>query len=209
MDIIIGYKNKKNKNYNYLICQKINCNNNLHLSLINNVFSDEECCNLIIHSEKIGYVQASSYTDKYKKEHYFLEIRKSLRCIVDDINFAKILYKRIAHIIPINYKDMTFCEINPRFRFLKYTSGDHFAKHTDEHYKNDKNEISLITVLIYINDDYEGGNTKFLIDDKNENDISIIPKIGLICLMDQNILHEVPKLISGIKYVIRTELMYN
>jgi hypothetical protein len=31
---------------------------------------------------------------------------------------------------------------------------------------------------------YEGGNTKFLIDDKNENDISIIPKI--VCLMDKN-----------------------
>ena len=56
MDIIIGEKNKKNKNYNYLICEKINCNN-LYLSLINNVFSDEECNNLIIHSEKIGFVQ--------------------------------------------------------------------------------------------------------------------------------------------------------
>jgi hypothetical protein len=46
--------------------KKINCYN-LHLSLINNVFSDEECNNLIIHSEKIGFVQASSYIDKYKK----------------------------------------------------------------------------------------------------------------------------------------------
>ena len=208
MDIILGLKNKKNKNYNYLITETVNSAGNLQLSLINNVFSDEECSNLIIYSENVGYVQASSYIDKYKKEHYFLEIRKSLRCIVDDINFAKILYKRIAHIIPNNYKDMTFCEINPRFRFLKYTCGDHFAKHTDEHYKNDKNEISLITALIYLNDDYEGGNTKFLIDDKNENDISIIPKIGLICLMDQNILHEVPNIINVVKYFIRTELMY-
>ena len=208
MDIILGLKNKKNKNYNYLITETVNSAGNLHLSLINNVFSDEECSNLIIYSENVGYVQASSYIDKYKKEHFFLEIRKSLRCVIDSIDFAKILYKRIAHIIPNKYNDMTFCEINPRFRFLKYTCGDHFAKHTDEHYKNDKNEISLITVLIYLNSDYEGGNTKFLFDHKNENDISIIPKIGLICLMDQNILHEVPKLVSGIKYVIRTELMY-
>ena len=208
MDIILGEKNKKNKNYNYLISEPVNNAYNLYLSLINNVFSDEECSNLIIYSESIGYVQASSYIDKYKKEHFFLEIRKSLRCVIDSIDFSKILYKRIAHIIPNNYNDMKFCEINPRFRFLKYNDGDFFAKHTDEHYKNDKNEISLITLLIYINDDYEGGNTKFLIDDKNENDISITPKIGLICLMDQNILHEVPKLISGIKYVIRTELMY-
>ena len=101
---------------------------------------------------------------------------------------------------------MKFSEINPRFRFLKYNNGDYFTKHADEHYKNDKNEISLITVLIYPNNDYEGGNTKFLFDDKNE--ISITPKIGLICLMDQNILHEVPNIINGVKYVIRTELMY-
>ena len=206
MDIILGEKNKKNKNYNYLISEPVNNAYNLYLSLINNVFSDEECNNLIIHSENIGFVQASSYTDKYKKEHYFLEIRKSLRCIIDSIDFAKIIYKRIAHIIPNNYKDMEFSEINPRFRFLKYTSGDHFAKHTDEHYKNDKNEISLITVLIYLNNDYEGGNTKFLFD--NSTEISITPKIGLICLMDQNILHEVPTLINGVKYIIRTELMY-
>lgn len=68
MDIILGLKNKKNKNYNYLITETVNSADNLHLSLINNVFSDEECNNLIIHSEKIGYVQASSYTDKYKKK---------------------------------------------------------------------------------------------------------------------------------------------
>ena len=66
---------------------------------------------------------------------------------------------------------MEFSEINPRFRFLKYNNGDYFTKHTDEHYKNDKNEISLITVLIYPNNDYEGGNTKFLFDDKNVQSI--------------------------------------
>jgi len=140
MHTILGLKNKKNKNYNYLITETVNSACNLHLSLINNVFSDEECSNLIIYSENVGYVQASSYIDKYKKEHFFLEIRKSLRCVIDSIDFAKILYKRIAHIIPNNYNDMDFCEINPRFRFLKYSSGDHFAKHTDEHYKNVKHE---------------------------------------------------------------------
>ena len=48
MDIILGLKNKKNKNYNYLITETVNSAGNLHLSLINNVFSDEECSNLII-----------------------------------------------------------------------------------------------------------------------------------------------------------------
>ncbi len=98
---------------------------------------------------------------------------------------------------------------NSKSRNIINIVSNFFSKYINRYLENnDKNEISLITVLIYLNDDYEGGNTKFLIDDKNENDISITPKIGLICLMDQNILHEVPKLISGVKYVIRTELMY-
>ena len=74
MDIILGLKNKKNKNYNYLITETVNSAGNLHLSLINNVFSDEECSNLIIYSENVGYVQASSYIDKYKKEHFFMNL---------------------------------------------------------------------------------------------------------------------------------------
>ena len=38
---------------------------------------------------------------------------------------------------------MTFCEINSTFRFLKNTRGDRFAKHSDEHYKNDKSRNAL------------------------------------------------------------------
>ena len=81
MNIILGLKNKKNKNYNYLMSETINSMCNLHLSLINNVFSDEECSNLIIYSENVGYVQASSYIDKYKnfrthKLHMFHEANK-------------------------------------------------------------------------------------------------------------------------------------
>ena len=37
MDIILGLKNKKNKNYNYLITETVNSADNLHLSLINHI----------------------------------------------------------------------------------------------------------------------------------------------------------------------------
>lgn len=67
--------------------------------------------------------------------------------------------------------------------------------------------MSMITILIYLNDNYIGAQTSTNKDKKII--ISVIePKPGLVYLIDQDILYSVPNIISGTKYVIRTELMY-
>ena len=38
--------------------------------------------------------------------------------------------------------------------------------------------------------------------------LSLVPQLGMVCLMDQSIEHQVPEISKGIKYVVRTELMY-
>ncbi len=199
--------NKKNKKFDYLEFDDVDYIKDKKLTLIHNVFNDIECNDMIEYSESIGFKQASSYIDKYGKEHVFSEIRKSLRCMVDDDKFPNILYERIKHVIPKYYDNKKFSHINKRLRFLKYECSDHFAIHQDKHYKDDIN-ISLITVLIYLNESYIGGHTKFYTSEKDNICYNVIPHIGLVCLMDQNILHSVPKIENGIKYVMRTELMY-
>ena len=67
----------------------------------------------------------------------------------------------------------------------------------------------MITILIYLNDDYQGANTKFFSDSYDKIGLSLKPTNGMVCIMQQNIEHEVPKIERGIKYVIRTELMYS
>jgi hypothetical protein len=71
------------------------------------------------------------------------------------------------------------------------------------------NKISLITILIYLNEDYEGAFTRFYPSDESLVPIALTPKTGMICLFDQSIYHEVPELTNGTKYVIRTEIMYS
>ena len=71
MDIILGLKNKKNKNYNYLITETVNSAGNLHLSLINNVFSDEECSNLIIYSKMLDTFKQVRISINIKKNIFF------------------------------------------------------------------------------------------------------------------------------------------
>ena len=75
------------------------------------------------------------------------------------------------------------------------------------HHDQSQPDITLSSIL-YLNDDYEGGYTRFFSNKDDTTGNNIIPQIGTICLMDQSIEHDVPKITNGIKYVIRTELMY-
>lgn len=180
--------------------------NKIFLSL-KNIIEPNICNNLINITENIGYKPVSLYTDKNGNEHYDETSRKGLRCIVDDINFANELEKLIFDYIPKEYNNMKYHSINPRFRYLKYDNCGYFARHSDSPYSVD-DKISLITILIYLNNDYEGGYTTFFTSVDDKKGFSLIPEIGMVCLMDQTIGHKVPPIKKGIKYVIRTELMY-
>ena len=178
------------------------------LQSIDNVFSEKECNDLINVIEKLGFTKASLFTDVDGKEHYHTDIRNSMRRIIDCHDFAKLIEKRIYKYIPKTYNNLDYHSINHRFRFLKYEKGGFFARHKDNNYKN-KESISLITILIYLNEDYKGGYTTFFSDVDDKEGFTLKPKTGMISLMDQEIGHFVPELKKGIKYVIRTELMYS
>lgn len=177
------------------------------LQSIDNVFSEKECNDLINVIEKLGFTKASLFTDVDGKEHYHTDVRNSMRRIIDCHDFAKLIEKRIYKYIPKTYNNLEYHSINHRFRFLKYEKGGFFDRHKDNNYKN-KESISLITILIYLNEDYKGGYTTFFSGVDDKEGFTLKPKTGMISLMDQEIGHCVPELTKGIKYVIRTELMY-
>jgi hypothetical protein len=104
-------------------------------------------------------------------------------------------------------------------RFLKYYPGGYFATHFDGQYRRpDGSERSFITIQIYINEGFEGGETTFYkgntytyarhINDPDGSPNPIVPKIGRVLVFQHDILHEGTLLISGIKYTIRTDVMY-
>jgi hypothetical protein len=53
-------------------------------------------------------------------------------------------------------------EINPHFRFCKYDPSGLFLPHYDGIYIKGMNERSILTLMFYLNEDFEGGNTNFL-----------------------------------------------
>ncbi len=199
---------EKNKSTNTLLPIYYPINIEKVLFGVKNVFDINECNKLIRLSENQGYVKASLYTDESGVEHYETDVRNSERCIIDDINFAAMLENKIKHLIPTNYMGLDYHSINYRFRFQRYYPGEYFRRHSDGRFQTNT-LVSLITILIYLNDDYEGGYTRFFESPDDQIGFDLVPTKGMVCFMDQSIGHEVPPLKKGVKYVIRTELMYN
>ncbi len=68
------------------------------------------------------------------------------------------------------------------------------------HCRSDK-EMSLLTFLMYLNDDFHGGETEFPWQ-------KIKPMRGSALIFPHRLSHQGAPVISGVKYVLRTDVMY-
>jgi predicted 2-oxoglutarate/Fe(II)-dependent dioxygenase YbiX len=93
--------------------------------------------------------------------------------------------------------------LNERFRFYRYKDGQQFKPHVDGSFKRSETETSKITLLIYLNEDFEGGNTTLVLEGEE-----IVPKEGMLFLFEQKIMHCGRPVTTGTKYVLRTDVMY-
>ena len=90
----------------------------------------------------------------------------------------------------------------------KYKPNNKFGLHTDTglFYDQFSKEKSKYTLLIYLNDDFEGGTTSFFTENFKPT-VTIHPKIGRALLFDIDLWHKGDMLIKGEKYWIGCELI--
>ncbi len=172
-----------------------------HVQILKNVLTKAECATLITESEKVGF-----HTASYQTDNGYSDIRKSQRCLIDSRQFVQRLFDRLHSYLPQRFGEGTLKCIYDRLRILKYAIGDEFRAHKDGKTIDVDASVSKFSLLIYLNDDYGGGCTEFMNGDKEW--VSVVPETGMVLIYDQNLLHRVPPLVGGCKYVIRTELMY-
>ena len=123
--------------------------------------------------------------------------------------------------------------LNSCFRLCKYYPGGHFGPHYDSDFVVDPiTHRSLKTFMIYLNDDYEAGETNFSLDHDmhfdEERKIYCSPsnkvfarfkaRKGDCLIFDHKLLHEGEQVkqgngngrsgSSGCKYIMRTDVMY-
>jgi hypothetical protein len=174
---------------------------------LENVLTAEECKKLIEGSEQSGYTTALINIGP-NEAILVPNFRKGLRFMIDDKQLVSKLWSRICDQIPNTFKSHKVCGLNERLRFLRYDSGDFFKPHCDACYSRpDGLELSLITIQIYLNEGFSGGETTFL-SESTDDRLGVVPKTGMILVFDQSLYHEGSEVIDGRKYAIRTEVMF-
>jgi len=163
---------------------------------INNFLTNDECDYHIKEiknkQNKISFTNTSSaITDKYQDFDLSTKIYEKLLKSEEFVRNAK-------DVIRPNNLIMT----------SMYNSGTNFGLHTDTglYYNKITKEKSKYTVLIYLNDNFEGGQTVFYTDSFQPLK-TITPSRGLCIVFDLDQFHEGLKVISGQKYWIGIELI--
>ena len=167
--------------------------------VLHNVLSVEECQELIDQSEMQGYDEATVFNGS---QHVMLKgVRNNLRVISDDYELAHKLWNRVGSFFTDSVDGFKAYGLNERFRFYKYEKGHRFKKHKDGAFIRDKNDTSIYTFIIYLNENFVGGSTDF-------EEYSIAPQTGSALVFLHPIKHTGTEVLSGTKYAIRSDVMY-
>lgn len=173
--------------------------------LLYNVFGSEECDDLIKLSEDCGYTEALVNIGD-RQDVQIESFKGNSRVLLnDDQEFVRSLLHRIASYIPGEFMNQKLIGINERLRFSRYESGDKFRPHYNDSYRHPDN-ATLITLQIYLNQNFVGGETSFL--DMCENTECVKPITGMVLVFEHRISHEESVVNSGRKYTIRTDVLY-
>ena len=188
-----------------------------------NVFTAQECENFIKQTEELGYLEDAAVSLPRSVRH-----NDNITWVVDDLTHD-IIWNRCKDFMYDN-KEIFYGKntlgINKRFRFYKYSKGDFFKLHTDGSWPGSrvvnkelitdfyKDRYSQMTFLILLSEDFQGGETQFIVNKKAEKELVNIrtPKGGVLCfphgLHPLHCLHSSNTITSGIKYIIRTDVLF-
>lgn len=131
------------------------------------------------------------------------KLRDNTVALVEDPELADSLFELARPKLPEVLMGRALVGFKHKMRAYRYEVGQHFGLHTDRSYKGRGGSLSLLTFLLYLNDDFEGGETAF-----PEIDVLVTPRVGEALLFQHKVLHEGRRVISGTKVLLRTDVLY-
>ena len=198
--------------------------------ILENVLTDAECGQFVSATEQMGYDEDAPVSLPHSFRHM-----ENVNWLVD-AGIPSTVFDRVSDVLPPAAKEVApgaeALGINARFRCYKYAGGDYFKFHTDGSWPGSlvvtddadgtKKMIwdafggggvawSQLTFLLLLSDGYEGGRTLF---ETGGGEVVAVrtPKGGALCFPHgghpQHVRHAGETVESGLKYMIRTELLY-
>jgi hypothetical protein len=201
-----------------------------NLRLIKDVLTPDECTSIIAAAETIDFIPDAPIRDDGQETSI---LAHNFYWIADQAFHDK-LWQRVKPYVPEHSAGRKVRGINRRFRVYRYVPGAEYRCHIDgawppsgidpvsDKYQYDSSppdarQSSLYTFLIYLNDEFEGGETSFFIPSVREgvmNAYPVKPIMGSVAVFPHGeaqgaLLHEGTGLTKGAKYIIRTDVEYD
>ena len=150
-------------------------------------FLDNDTCDKIIFEINLkDFSIAHQFNQGRHNKEFFTEDYKIISLIKDDIEKLCVSKRKVkAYSFP--------------FEFYRYDKDDYIDPHTDSSVILNNDLLSNYTALIYLNDNYFGGDTYF-----SEKKIRVRPKKGTLFLFKHHLVHEAQKIIFGTKFIYRS-----
>lgn len=172
--------------------------------VVENFFTPSECQEWIEFAENIGFEDAPISIGVGKEEIY-KDIRNNNRAMVDDEERAFLLWERAKEHVPKMIYHRVAVGLNERLRFYRYDSSQKFSWHMDGTFRRPNGQQSLLTFMVYLNEEFTGGETTF----SDGYSTVVKPKTGMLLLFKHEIFHEGSEVRSGRKYVLRSDVMFS
>jgi prolyl 4-hydroxylase len=173
--------------------------------VIRGFLTPEECVHYIEVSEQQGYEDAPITMGD--SAVIIKDFRDNMRVMVDDAPLATLLFDRARPFLPPHLDGRNAAGLNERLRYYRYDVGQTFAPHYDGSFRRSDHEECLLTFMVYLNGDCEGGTTDFFEEDDTLR-FRVKPEQGMALIFRHELLHGGMAVTAGRKYVLRTDVMY-
>lgn len=168
--------------------------------IVDNFLSAKECSNYIEKAELQNFEEAKINMQGNQVMNKM--IRNNDRLLFFDDNLANDLWLKLKAFVPSLIGSSVAIGLNEMFRIYRYETGQRFKMHRDGSYERNDSEFSILSFLVYLNDDFKGGETEF------RKITTVTPKTGTALVFHHPVRHEGKEISSGTKYVLRTDVMY-
>ncbi|XP_055957653.1 uncharacterized protein LOC126824958 [Patella vulgata] len=152
-----------------------------------NVFTPQECNELIEKTEEMGY-------------------KPALINGWESTEQSNRIWNRVKDYVCSEIENDRVTGLNKQLKFLRYDPGEYFKPHFDGCYTGENGEKSYFSLQLYLNEGFKGGSTTFISKISGDR-VEFVPKTGAVLIFQQDILHEGSLLEEGRKYSCRTDIM--
>lgn len=196
-----------------------------------NLLSADECASLVELTERLGYLEDAAVSLPRSIRH-----NNSVTWVTDDAT-TEILWQRCEASFHAqdDFAAKQALGLNGRFRFYRYAQGDYFSAHTDGSWPGSRvidgelvhnaydDRWSQLTFLLFLNENFEGGATRFFVDSENlrrpagnpdpASGVDVrTPSGGALCfphgVHPLHCVHASEPISSGVKYIIRSDVLF-